>query len=67
LTLEFDEPLSTFAFKCDLRHYIQVEYEKDDFVFTIEGLLQYDKFNSLSPPHDSPHRLMVGRCRLTPV
>jgi hypothetical protein len=21
--------------------------------------MQYDKFNSLSPEHDSPHRLMV--------
>ena len=37
-----------------------MEYEKDDFTFRIEGLMQYDKFNSLSnEEHDSPQRLRI--------
>jgi hypothetical protein len=34
-----------------------VEYMYNDFYMSVEGLLQYNKFNSESPPHDTPHRL----------
>jgi hypothetical protein len=38
---------------------VDVQYETDDFEFELQGVLKYEKFDSESPPHDSPHRLMI--------